>query len=148
MTDTCKNNLSRCHPLAGLLRRDLIAKAMRFVLVALFSGGIFVMVTSLCVSGLGLDPKTGSAAGYLASLPFNFVAHRQYTFVARGTVWREALRFVIVHAVNIAVSIGAVAATVDGLGLHYGFGMIAALMLVPLVTFILMNLWVFRIQKV
>jgi putative flippase GtrA len=148
MTVTCKSDLSRSHHLARLPRRNLVAKAMRFALVALVSGGIFVLVTSLCVSGLGLDPKIGSAAGYLASLPFNFVAHRQYTFVAKGTVWREALRFVIVHAANIAVSIGAVAATVDGLGLHYGFGMIAALMLVPLVTFILMNFWVFRIQKV
>jgi putative flippase GtrA len=141
MTDS-HNNLSRSHR-AWARHRILVAKAMRFGLVALVSGGIFVAVTALCVSGLGLDPKIGSTIGYLASLPVNFVAHRQYTFVARGVIWREALRFIVVHAANIAVSISAAAITVDGFGLHYGFGMLAVLMLVPLVTFALMNLWVF-----
>lgn len=123
--------------------RALAVKAMRFGLVALVSGAIFVAVTTLCISGLGLDPKTGSTIGYLASLPVNFVAHRQYTFVARGIIWREALRFIVVHVANIAVSISAAAIAVDGFGLHYGFSILATLMLVPLVTFTLMNLWVF-----
>jgi putative flippase GtrA len=146
MSDMYKTSLLR-HRLFALPRSALVAKATRFLLVALASGGIFVLVTSLCVSGFAFDPKIGSIAGYVVSLPFNFAAHRQYTFAATGKMWREALRFVCLHAANIAVSVGAAAVAVDGFGLHYSFGIIAALMLVPVVTFTLMNLWVFRVQN-
>jgi putative flippase GtrA len=125
----------------------LAAKLARFTLVGLTSAGIYTAVTILCVWFFGLDPKFGSTAGYLASLPFNFAAHRQYTFVASGVVWHELSRFFAVHLANIAVSIGAVSVAVDILGLDYKLGMVAVLVLIPLVTFVLMNFWVFRLQR-
>ena len=128
--------------------RALATKAMRFGLVGIVSAGIYAGVTVLCVSRLGLEAKVASTIGYLAALPLSFVAHRQYTFVAGGIVWREAIRFIAVHIANIGISIGTMALAVDGFDLGYGFGVAGALVLVPLVAFILMNFWVFQKQKV
>ena len=127
--------------------RKLITKAIRFGLVGVASGVIYTAVMVICVASFGVGPKLASSIGYLAALPLNFVAQRQYTFVANGIVWREVLRFVVVHAANIVVSVGAIAATVDGLGLHYGAGIVAIWLLVPMTTFLLMNFWVFPDQR-
>lgn len=129
---------------ASVLILPLVQKTIRFGFVGITSSGIYVVFTALLVKYLPIDPKIASALGYFAALPFNFIAHRQYTFVANGIVGREIVRFIIVHATNIAVSVAAVAITVDGLGLSYAFGMAATVFLTWIVTFLLLNVWVFK----
>ena len=127
------------------LARDAstIAQGLRFAVVGATSGLVFAAVTTLLVSLLGVDPKLASIGGYIVSMPANFIGNRTFSFRSRGAWHGEALRFCILHLVNMAVAGGTMGAIVDMLGLHYAFGIVGAIVLVPLVNFVLMKLWVF-----
>lgn len=125
---------------------SLIAKAARFASVGVLSGTIYACVTALLVSGLGAAPIPASIAGYCASVPASFIGHRQFSFRSNGRLSLEALRFVLAQALNIAVTAGSMHAATAWLGSAYWWGMIAAVVLVPIANFAFMNLWVFRDQ--
>ncbi len=122
----------------------LWAKGLRFGLVGVSSGLVFAAVTALLVSGTGCGGKLASGCAYIASLPLNFVGHRNFSFRSESGLLGDAARFCAVHAVNLAVTLGAMAGAIDGLGLHYAFGVLGAVVLVPLTNFLLMNIWVFK----
>lgn len=122
----------------------LWAKGLRFGLVGVGSGLIFAAVTAVLVSGAGFGGKLASGCAYIASLPLNFVGHRNFSFRSEGAWLGDAARFCAVHAVNLAVTMGAMAGAIDGFGLHYAFGIFGAVVLVPVTNFLLMNIWVFK----
>lgn len=134
--------------LANWLRKQsssdqLVSKALRFGLVGALSSAIFSIVTAACVRLWGIDPKLASIAGYLASMPVNFVCNRRFSFRSEGTLTRDLSRFIGLHAGNIVLTSLSMGAIVDILGLHYLFGVVAAVVLVPLVNFFALNWWVF-----
>lgn len=124
---------------------ELLAKLARFVVVGVGSGAIYAAVTTALVAA-GIAPVPASIAGYCASVPLSFIGHRQFTFRANGRWTAEALRFVFAQAVNISVTAGSMRAAVEWLG-DWRWGMVAAVVLVPVANFVFMNLWVFRQQR-
>lgn len=123
----------------------LLAKLIRFGSVGVLSGAIYGAVTALLVH-FGMSPVPASVAGYCASVPASFLGHRQFSFRSEGHWTSEALRFVFTQAVNIAVTAGSMQAAVAWAGVPYWWGMVAAVILVPIANFAAMNLWVFRDQ--
>ncbi len=124
----------------------VLAKAIRFGFVGVLSGTIYALVTALLVSGFGADPIPASIAGYCASVPASFLGHRQFSFRSNGHWTGEAVRFVCAQALNIAVTAGSMHLAVGVFGVPYYWGMVVAVVLVPLANFAFMNLWVFRQQ--
>lgn len=124
----------------------LLAKAIRFGVVGVSSGLIYAAVTALFVSILGVDPVPASVVGYCASAPMSFLGHRRFSFRSNGRWTGEAARFVFAQALNIAVTIASMHAATVWFGAAYWWGMIAAVVLVPIANFVFMNLWVFRDQ--
>lgn len=125
---------------------SLLAKLVRFGFVGVVSGVIYAGVTAALVSGLGFDPVRASLIGYCVSVPASFLGHRQGTFRSQGRWTHEALRFLVTQGVNMAVTAGSMHVAVAWAGLPYWWGMIAAVILVPIANFVMMNLWVFRDQ--
>ncbi|SFI90102.1 Putative flippase GtrA (transmembrane translocase of bactoprenol-linked glucose) [Bosea sp. OK403] len=122
----------------------LLVKAIRFGLVGVLSGAIFSVVTALFVRLAGTDPKLASVAGYLASMPLNFVGNRRFSFRSAGSLAGDLTRFALLHTFNILLTVLSMGVVVDLLRLHYAVGMVGAIILVPLVNFAAMNWWVFR----
>jgi putative flippase GtrA len=146
MRPTAPTQSAAAAPRPPLASRLPLAKLARFAAIGLASGTIYALVTSLLVSGLDWGPIFSSIVGYCVSVPASFIGHRRFSFRSRG-LWRvEALRFVATQALNIAVTAGAMFAATAWLGSHYGWGMLAAVILVPIANFLVMNLWVFRDQ--
>ena len=83
-------------------------------------------------------------AGYLISMPINFFADRISAFQSRERAWADALRFVALDIFNLVATALAMATSIKALGLHYAFGIVGAIVCVPLTNFIPMNIWVFR----
>jgi putative flippase GtrA len=121
----------------------LLAKAIRWAFVGVFSGAIYALVTAGLVSGLGAAPVPASIVGYCVSVPASFVGHRRFSFRSNGRWTTEAIHFVLVQAVNIAVTAGSMYAALHYFGSQYGWGMIAAVIFVPIANFLFMNLWIF-----
>lgn len=131
---------------AVLASTHLLAKLIRFAAVGVLSGSIYALVTSVLVSGFGWMPIPASIAGYCASVPASFLGHRRFSFRSNGHWTAEAVRFVLAQALNIAVTAGSMYAALRYLGPNYGWGMAAAVILVPIANFLFMNLWVFADQ--
>lgn len=129
------------------LRAVPFAKLLRFGLVGVTSGAIYAAVTTLLVSGLGMAPIVASVFGYCASVPMSFLGHRRFSFRSQGRWTVEAVRFVATQALNIAVTAAAMYAATAVFGARYGWGMVAAVILVPIANFLVMNFWVFREQE-
>jgi dolichol-phosphate mannosyltransferase len=130
------SSLSRFHALAG--------KLVRFGIVGTMSATVFLVATALLAGSVNLEPKIASAVGYIVSMPVNFLGNRQFSFKSEGTLLGDLLRFLSLHGCNILLTMGAMGAAVNVLQLHFELGAIAAIMLVPLVNFAVMDLWVFR----
>ena len=127
--------------------RSLPTRLFRFASVGVVNGIIYGVFTSFFVSRFGLDGKIASVLGYLTTIPFAFYAHRSYTFGSRGAVNLEFRRFVITQAIGLLVSLFAMATIIDYFELHYSIGIIVAVVLVPIVNFLVLNTWVFSTRK-
>ena len=79
-------------------------------------------------------------------LPLAFLAHRAFTFSSRGIIGVEWIRFVATQLASMVTSVAAMSLAVDVLGLHYLFGLIAGIVLVPVLNYLALNRWVFQHQ--
>jgi len=122
----------------------VVAKAIRFTAIGVASAAIYAVITFALIAGLGVSPILGSILGYCGAIPFSFLGHRQFSFRSDGRWTIQALRFCLIHGLNIAVTGGSMAYATQTLGIAYYWGMLIASVLVPVANFLFMNLWVFR----
>jgi putative flippase GtrA len=128
-----------------LLASDALAlKALRFGFVGALSGLVFAVTTTILTGWIGTNPKLASVVGYLVSMPLNFAGNRSFAFKSENMLSEDLLRFVLLHTGNVLLTVFAMGAVVDLLKLHYGFGIVASIVVVPCVNFVAMNWWVFR----
>ena len=127
---------------------DLLAKMARFGAVGAAATVVYALAVVVFVSGLGVDPNAAAVLGYLTALPVSFIGHRRFTFRSKATMTPELMRFTVMHFVNMMVSLGGMAWAVDLLGLDYWVGILVAVVIVPLASYITADLWVFVDRKV
>jgi putative flippase GtrA len=120
----------------------LSARAVRYALVGLGNGVVFSGTAAFAVSILHMSPVVASALGYLCSVPLSFIGHRSFTFRSQNAWQGEAGRFLLVHSCCLAASV-LIMSTVTGMGLPYYQGLAGAVLLVPIINFLVSNFWVF-----
>lgn len=125
------------------LGMSLSKRLFRFAGVGALSSLVYVLAVALYVELLGIEPGWASALAYVTAIPVSFFGHRKVTFRSDASLLPELLRFLLIHATNIAISVGGMAWAVNWLGASYWVGSLIAVVLVPLSTFIIMDLWVF-----
>lgn len=128
------------------LNAELLAKLARYGIIGVISGIVYAAVTTILIVRFALAPVPASVGGYFASVPLGFLGHRRFSFKSRGRWGGEALRFVVTQALNISIAILAMYGATVWVGSRYTWGMLAAVILVPVVNFAVLNLWVFRDQ--
>jgi putative flippase GtrA len=115
----------------------------RFAIVGFFNSGLYAMVTWWLIAYGHVAPESASLLGYLVAIPVAYFGHRWVTFTSAGAVHVEALRFVTVHAMGLFVAWEAMDLASNRLGLHFAAGIIAAVVLVPLLNFLVLDHFVF-----
>ncbi len=126
------------------LSRASLLRLLRFGLVAAVSGSVYALACAGLILQAGVEPKLASVYAYVVSIFVNFAGQRRFTFRSDASLLPEALRFCVVHGVNIGVSWLIALVVVQWLGLHFVFGILATLLVIPLSTYVLLNLWVFQ----
>jgi putative flippase GtrA len=102
-----------------LLASDALAlKALRFGFVGALSGLVFAVLTTILTGWIGMNPKLASAAANLASMPPNFAGNRRFAFKSENMLSEDLVRFTLLHACNILLTVFAMGAVVDLLHLH------------------------------
>lgn len=122
---------------------DVVARGLRFACVGSASGAIFAAVTALLIRGFKVDPVLASVAGYCAAVPTSFLGHRGFSFRSKEHLTGDAARFTVAQTLNIAVTAGVMRVAIETVRISYIWGMIGAVVLVPMANFVLMHLWVF-----
>ena len=130
--------------LSWLLAGGSLAKVLRFSTVGLANAVIYALVTAASIHFIGISARTGALVGYVATLPFAFFAHKHFTFRKNGDAACQVLRFLITYFCGLLVSVLAMDISVDRFGLHYMVGIAIAVILVPIVTLVVLDHWVFR----
>ena len=125
--------------------RSFVSKLLRFPVVGALSSALYAASTWFYIARLGLDENVAAFAGYATAIPFSFLGHRNFTFGSRGGARAELVRFAVVHAAGVLVAWASMQAS-SRLGLHYAVGIVAAVVLVPLVSFLVLDRCVFRVD--
>lgn len=124
--------------------KQLAGKLIRFGAVGGTSTLLFSVLTWLLVSKAGMHPVLATVAAYVLLLVPNFFAHKYFTFVSKGETARQSGKFLVVHGLNIGLSAGGMA-VISQMSMDYRWGILFSAVAVPVIVFIVMNFWVFRI---
>jgi len=125
------------------IKNSLLKLFMRFASVGMVSGLLYVAAVAFLVEIMALEAVWASVLGYAIAIPVSFFGHRNITFRSDGQVSGEFLRFFLVHVCGLTVSFFSMNLATQILGLSYWVGMISVVLLVALISFVIMNSWVF-----
>ncbi|MBL8569779.1 MAG: GtrA family protein [Phreatobacter sp.] len=121
----------------------IAGKAVRFGVVGVLSGAIYVAVAGTLVHLDLCGPTMAGIIGYVAAIPVNFIGNRRFSFRSETNLASDLPRYVLLHIANSLLAAATMALTIDGLRLHYQVGLVATIVVIPVTSFIAMNLWVF-----
>lgn len=123
-----------------------LRKLFRFGTVGVLSAGLYFAAVALFIEAGGVEPRFASILGYLVAVPLSFYGHRLHTFRSNGRLSAEGVRFVLTHLIGMGVMFGTMHLAVGVLSAPFWVGSALGTMIVPAVSFVVMNLWVFRDQ--
>ena len=118
-----------------------IGRLVKFTVVGLSIAVFHYMSAVLMVDRGGLAPALANSIAFLAAAALSYTLQTLWTFESRFTA-RNAIRFVVVLLVGVAVSWGT-STTVAALGLPYRVGVIIVLFLIPALNFLLHHFWTY-----
>ena len=117
--------------------------ATRFLLVGGLSIGIDAGALYVLHGLAGIWLPVATATSYLISLAFNFAVNRAWTFEATGGAGRHLLRYLILVAANLLVTV----VLVEGLtvmGLPYLASKLCTAALLAVVNYFVSRAWVYH----
>lgn len=123
--------------------RALVFKLFRFGLTGAVCSLLYAVLAHSFIKIGGLDPVFSSTAAYGLTIPVSFIGQKYFTFRARGKLGSELQGFILLHAAGLMVAT-ALMATVESTSYDPLFGILAVMIAVPLLSFLLMNTYVFK----
>lgn len=107
--------------------------------VLIYAGATWVSFHVLAVSA-----ATASAFGYAVAVPVAFIGHRRVTFDVDGKVTPQFARFIITQLIGFSVAVLVSWLVCDWGGLQIAYGVVSAAVIVPLISYLMMDRWVFQ----
>ena len=128
----------------NLISKLPFAKLSRFGTIGALNTATYAILSSGLIGLLGVEATLSSAIAFAACLPLAFWSHKLVTFRS-GTRGRdEFIRFTLVQLLSLAIATLTMFVCVHLLGLHHLFPILLTVLIVPLISFIVMDRWVFK----
>ncbi len=122
---------------------DRITGFIRFI----FTGGAatltYLIAFFILQNRLSLDAKTLSLIAYGCGFCVSYTGQSLFTFKQTGHNSQQFRRFILLSILGAALSWIIIAIFNDGLGLPSMWGAVVTAGLIPLISFLAMNFWVF-----
>ena len=134
-------NAGLAGPIALLARNW--KEILRFGIVGGGSSLIYMVVVYVCFQIFGIAEVVASAIGYLAAIPFNFLAQKFYTFRSTNKIHVEILPYAVVHGLNIGLS-SFILKNVNAMSGNIWIASACVAIVIPFTSYILFKLVVFR----
>lgn len=125
----------------------MLLQMVKFGFVGLAATAVHVAMLFLLVEQLGVEPVLASVPAFLTALVISFLANHHWTFSAKGTYGHYFSRFATVSAAGMIVNVAIMYITVSLMHLSYVAGLMAVVILVPLVSFFLQRYWTFSSSR-
>lgn len=117
------------------------AQIFRFAGVGVTCSLMYFVLATAFHSFVGLAAMSASFLAYALSAVFGYNAHRRFTFVSAGDVREEAMRFFLVTALGLTISIAVPWYLAD---YAPALSFLTVLVIVPACSFLMMKFFVFR----
>ena len=121
----------------------LFGTLIRFGLVGLACGTWYAAIAWGLIELAEFEPPSASLLAYVSAIPLSFLGHREFTFGSRGPRLSESFKFVVVQGANMWASYQLMETATDTLSFSYWVGIGACILIVPFITFVLLNAFVF-----
>lgn len=128
------------------MNQPLIGKLLRFASVGIANTIVYALATRLYAEFLVVSAAIASGMGYATSVPMAFFGHRNLTFEAKGALSPQLVRFIGNHLLGIVLAVVIPWLMTDLLAWPIWLGMGATILAVPVVSYLMMDKWVFARQ--
>jgi putative flippase GtrA len=125
-------------------RLEAVKKGLRFVGVGIVSTATYFAISLSLVGLARIDVKIANVVAYLAGMVVSYAGHRHITFQSRGNIVREGWKFALMHGFNLSLSTLMLLVLVDHWRINRYAALVGTNMTVMLISFVIMQLWVFR----
>ncbi|MER9586989.1 GtrA family protein [Mesorhizobium sp. M0276] len=124
---------------------DAVRRISTFAAVGAFNTAAFFVLANILVN-FGLGETIAAYAAYGTLVPVSFIGHRKLTFLSKGRLGAEWVRFCIVLTTNVTIIF--VVTNMARSGYFAGWMTFAIIsLLIPLLNFLLFQLWVFAVPR-
>jgi putative flippase GtrA len=125
-----------------ILKNNIAGYISRFSLVGVVATGVYFIVANFLIGVEMATPANASVLAYISGMVVSFVGQSRFTFrVERNTIGQFA-RFCVLSLCGMLLSYWCLYAT-DSLQISPIWGIVFVSMLIPLISFVVMKLWVF-----
>lgn len=127
------------------MNKFLFFQLMRFGIVGSIAAAIHFAIVILLVETSGFKPLYANAVAFLFSFQVGYSGHRFWTFRGTTTQHRTAIsKLLILQLCNFAANEGLFYFFLTYFLLPYPIALLLVLAILPIVTFTVSKLWVFR----
>lgn len=118
-----------------------------FILVGLLTAGIYFSLFALLWQLLNLDYKIAVSIAYITAILFYFFFNRKFTFKNHTHSIREQFsKFIIMAFINYLATLAVIHIVMELLKLPPYFGMVIALGITTILSYLIAKFWVFQSQ--
>jgi putative flippase GtrA len=122
-------------------RREIALRIARFALVGGLSSLLYLLFAWWLIDLS--SPVAGTVVAYLLVVPINFLLQKYFTFRSAAAARAELPRFLFIHGMNTSLSAGIMAVVATWWGLAPIWGMLATVVIVPIIVYLALDAWVF-----
>jgi len=122
----------------------VIRQIMRFGIVGLTAATIHFSIVVMLVQFAGLQPLVANVFGFLISFQVGYWGHRTWTFNGTSVLHREALPRLLTVQVVAFTANETLFYTFLQMHLPYQVALLIVLTILPIFTFLMSKLWVFK----
>lgn len=90
------------------------------------------------------SPAAANLLSFLLWTPISYFVHRDFTFRFGGRSRSAALKFFATFIAKLLASVIVVGLATRAFGAHYIFGVLANWVVLPLISYLVLKVWVFR----
>jgi putative flippase GtrA len=117
---------------------------VRFGLTGILATTTHIIVFVGLIEWTGIRPVFATVPAFLFALLVSYLLNYQWTFAASGPHQAMLPKYALVSVTGLAVNLLITYVVVDMLSAAYLWALLLAIVTVPLLTFLLSKLWVFK----
>jgi putative flippase GtrA len=124
----------------------MMGRLLRFAVSGGLATAVHVSVFVTVVEWLGVRAVVAAGVAFVVALLVSYGMNYHWTFSASGPHRVMLPRFVMVAVLGLSMNLGITYAVVDMAGYWYGYALMLIVLIVPLMTFIFSQRWVFDVK--